>query len=191
MSKRRIIVGISGASGFQYGMKVLELLHEQDIEVHLVISKGAEATRALETTYERQEVVKLADEVHSVTNLGAAISSGSFTTLGMIIAPCSMNSLAAIAHGLAGNLLTRAADVILKERRRLVLMVRETPLHLTHLKNMQSVTEMGGIIFPPVPAFYQDPQSVDDIVRHSAARALDLFGLDVGNLKRWGESPRG
>ncbi|WP_410014723.1 UbiX family flavin prenyltransferase [Sodalis sp. C49] len=191
MSKRRIIVGISGASGFQYGMKVLELLHEQDIEVHLVISKGAEATRALETTYERQEVVKLADEVHSVTNLGAAIASGSFTTLGMIIAPCSMNSLAAIAHGLAGNLLTRAADVILKERRRLVLMVRETPLHLTHLKNMQSVTEMGGIIFPPVPAFYQAPQSVDDIVRHSAARALDLFGLDVGNLKRWGEIPRG
>ncbi|WP_413730308.1 UbiX family flavin prenyltransferase [Sodalis sp. RH22] len=190
MIKRRIIVGISGASGFQYGMKVLELLHEQDIEVHLVISKGAEATRALETTYERQEVVKLADEVHSVTNLGAAIASGSFTTLGMIIAPCSMNSLAAIAHGLAGNLLTRAADVILKERRRLVLMVRETPLHLTHLKNMQSVTEMGGIIFPPVPAFYQAPQSVDDIVRHSAARALDLFGLDVGNLKRWGEIPR-
>ncbi|NDL63323.1 UbiX family flavin prenyltransferase [Acerihabitans arboris] len=191
MNKRRIIVGISGASGFQYGMKVLALLHEQDIEVHLVISKGAEITRALETQYERQDVIELADEFHNVTHLGAAISSGSFKTLGMIVAPCSMNSLASIAHGLAGNLLTRAADVVLKERRRLVLMVRETPLNLTHLKNMQSVTEMGGIIFPPVPALYQKPQSVDEIVHHSVARALDLFDLDVGNLKRWGENKPG
>ncbi len=188
MTKRHIIVGISGASGFQYGMKTLQLLSDQDIEVHLVITKGAEITRTLETPYERKDVNALADRVHSINQLGASISSGSFKTLGMIIAPCSMNTLASIAQGLGGNLLTRAADVILKERRRLVLMVRETPLHLTHLRNMQSVTEMGGIIFPPVPAFYQRPQTVDDIVHHSVSRALDLFGLDVGGLKRWGEN---
>ncbi|MGL6019373.1 MAG: UbiX family flavin prenyltransferase [Gibbsiella quercinecans] len=187
MSRRRIIVGISGASGFQYGMKALELLRDQDIEVHLVVTKGAEVTRAMETQWQRQDITVLADEVHNVANLGASISSGSFKTLGMIIAPCSMNTLASIAHGLTSNLLTRAADVILKERRRLVLMVRETPLNLTHIKNMHLVTEMGGIIYPPVPAFYQQPQSVDDIVRHSVARALDLFELDVGGLNRWGE----
>ncbi|MFH8135744.1 UbiX family flavin prenyltransferase [Pantoea osteomyelitidis] len=187
MSRRRIIVGISGASGFQYGMKALQLLRDQDIEVHLVVSKGAEVTRAMETNWQRQDITELADEVHSISNLGASISSGSFKTLGMLVAPCSMNSLASIAQGLTSNLLTRAADVILKERRRLVLMVRETPLNMTHLRNMQYVTEMGGIIYPPVPAFYQQPQSVDDMVHHSVARALDLFDLDVGNLKRWGE----
>ncbi|MXP60124.1 UbiX family flavin prenyltransferase [Candidatus Pantoea communis] len=187
MSRRRIIVGISGASGFQYGMKALQLLRDQDVEVHLVVTKGAEVTRSMETQWQRQDVVDLADEVHSISNLGASISSGSFKTLGMLVAPCSMNSLASIAHGLTSNLLTRAADVILKERRRLVLMVRETPLNLAHIRNMQSVTEMGGIIYPPVPAFYQQPQSVDEMVHHSVARALDLFDLDVGNLKRWGE----
>ena len=187
MSRRRIIVGISGASGFQYGMKALQLLREEDIEVHLVVSKGAEVTRAMETKWQRHEAAALADEVHSINNLGASVASGSFQTLGMLIAPCSMNSLASIAQGLTGNLLTRAADVILKERRRLVLMVRETPLNMTHLRNMQYVTEMGGIIYPPVPAFYQQPQSVDEMVHHSVARALDLFGLDVGNLRRWGE----
>ncbi|PJZ03679.1 aromatic acid decarboxylase [Pantoea rodasii] len=187
MSRRRIIVGISGASGFQYGMKALQLLRDQDVEVHLVVTKGAEVTRSMETQWQRQEVVDLADEVHSISNLGASISSGSFKTLGMLVAPCSMNSLASIAHGLTSNLLTRAADVILKERRRLVLMVRETPLNLAHIRNMQSVTEMGGIIYPPVPAFYQQPQSVDEMVHHSVARALDLFDLDVANLKRWGE----
>ncbi|KGT92104.1 MULTISPECIES: UbiX family flavin prenyltransferase [Enterobacterales] len=188
MSRRRIIVGISGASGFQYGMKALQLLRDQDVEVHLVVTKGAEVTRSMETQWQRQDVVDLADEVHSISNLGASISSGSFKTLGMLVAPCSMNSLASIAHGLTSNLLTRAADVILKERRRLVLMVRETPLNLAHIRNMQSVTEMGGIIYPPVPAFYQQPQSVDEMVHHSVARALDLFDLDVGNLKRWGEN---
>ncbi|MGK3124558.1 UbiX family flavin prenyltransferase [Candidatus Pantoea formicae] len=187
MSRRRIIVGISGASGFQYGMKALQLLRDQDVEVHLVVTKGAEVTRSMETQWQRQEVADLADEVHSVSNLGASISSGSFKTLGMLVAPCSMNSLASIAHGLTSNLLTRAADVILKERRRLVLMVRETPLNLVHIRNMQAVTEMGGIIYPPVPAFYQQPQSVDEMVHHSVSRALDLFDLDVGNLKRWGE----
>ncbi|ERK05637.1 MAG: UbiX family flavin prenyltransferase [Pantoea sp.] len=187
MSRRRIIVGISGASGFQYGMKALQLLRDQDIEVHLVVTKGAEVTRSMETTWQRQEITDLADEVHSISNLGASISSGSFKTLGMLIAPCSMNSLASIAHGLTGNLLTRAADVILKERRRLVLMVRETPLNLVHIRNMAAVTEMGGIVYPPVPAFYQKPQSVDEMVHHSVSRALDLFDLDVGNLKRWGE----
>lgn len=187
MSRRRIIVGISGASGFQYGMKALQLLRDQDIEVHLVVTKGAEVTRSMETSWQRQEITDLADEVHSISNLGASISSGSFKTLGMLIAPCSMNSLASIAHGLTGNLLTRAADVILKERRRLVLMVRETPLNLVHIRNMAAVTEMGGIVYPPVPAFYQKPQSVDEMVHHSVSRALDLFDLDVGNLKRWGE----
>jgi flavin prenyltransferase len=187
VSRRRIIVGISGASGFQYGMKALQLLRDQDVEVHLVVTKGAEVTRSMETDWQRQEITDLADEVHSISNLGASISSGSFKTLGMLIAPCSMNSLASIAHGLTGNLLTRAADVILKERRRLVLMVRETPLNLVHIRNMAAVTEMGGIVYPPVPAFYQKPQSVDEMVHHSVARALDLFDLDVGNLKRWGE----
>lgn len=188
MSKRRIIIGISGASGFQYGMKALELLQSQDVETHLVVSKGAELTRSLETDISREEVFSLADVVHPIGDLGAAISSGSFTTLGMLIAPCSMRSLAAIAHNLSDNLLTRAADVTLKERRRLVLMVRETPLNLGHIRNMALVTEMGGIVFPPVPALYQRPATVDEIITHSMGRALDLFGIDVPRLPRWGES---
>lgn len=190
MNKRRIIVGISGASGFQYGMKALTLLHDQNIEVHLVVSQEAEITRVIETQWQQEQVINLADRVHNIAHLGASIASGSFKTMGMIIAPCSMNSLASIALGLTGNLLTRAADVILKERRRLVLMVRETPLNLVHIKNMQRVTEMGGIIYPPVPAFYQQPQSIDDIVHHSVARALDLFELEIGHLNRWGEKNR-
>lgn len=188
MSKRRIIIGISGASGFQYGMKALELLQSQDVETHLVVSKGAELTRSLETDISREEVFSLADVVHPIGDLGAAISSGSFTTLGMLIAPCSMRSLAAIAHNLSDNLLTRAADVTLKERRHLVLMVRETPLNLGHIRNMALVTEMGGVVFPPVPALYQRPTSVDEIITHSVGRALDLFGIDVPELPRWGES---
>lgn len=188
MSKRRIIIGISGASGFQYGMKALELLQSQDVETHLVVSKGAELTRSLETDISREEVFSLADVVHPIGDLGAAISSGSFTTLGMLIAPCSMRSLATIAHNLSDNLLTRAADVTLKERRRLVLMVRETPLNLGHIRNMAQVTEMGGIVFPPVPALYQRPATVDEIITHSVGRALDLFGIDVPRLPRWGKS---
>ncbi|WP_298625214.1 UbiX family flavin prenyltransferase [uncultured Zoogloea sp.] len=189
MSKPRIVVGISGASGFQYGMKALELLRPMDVEVHLVISKGAQLTRAMETDVPPGAAEALADVVHTPQNLGAAISSGSFQTLGMLVAPCSMSSLGAIAHGITENLLTRAADVVLKERRRLVLMVRETPLHLGHLRNMTAVTEMGGVIFPPVPALYHKPASVEALVTHSVARALDLFGLPVAGMLRWGETP--
>ncbi len=187
MTTRRIIVGISGASGFQYGVKALELLSELDLEVHLVISAGAEKTRELETDYRLADVVALADKVHAINNLGASIASGSFLTLGMLVAPCSMRTLAAVAHCLTDNLLTRAADVVLKERRRLVLMARETPLNLGHLRNMQQVTEMGGIIFPPVPALYHRPQTPDDIITHSVGRALDLLGVEVKNLPRWGD----
>ncbi|AUU92679.1 UbiX family flavin prenyltransferase [Phytobacter diazotrophicus] len=184
---RRIIVGISGASGFQYGVKALELLRGQDLEVHLVVTKGAEKTCELETDYQLDEVMALADVVHPIGNLGASISSGSFKTLGMIVAPCSMRSLGSIAHCLTDNLLTRAADVVLKERRRLVLLARETPLNLGHIRNMQVVTEMGGIIFPPLPALYQRPQTTDEIITHSVSRALDLFDIDVKNIPRWGE----
>lgn len=188
MATQRIIIGISGASGFQYGVKALELLKDrEDLEVHLVISKGAEKTCELETDYVLDEVMALADVVHPVTHLGAAISSGSFRTLGMLVAPCSMRSLASIAHCMTDNLLTRAADVVLKERRRLVLLARETPLNLGHLRNMQLVTEMGGIIFPPIPALYQRPHSVDEIISHSVARALDLFGIELNKIPRWGE----
>ena len=142
--------------------------------------------RALETPYTKEEVCKMADIVHPIGNLAASISSGSFKTVGMLVAPCSMRTLAAVAHGYSDNLLTRAADVVLKERRRLVLMVRETPLNLAHLDNMRRVTKMGGIIFPPVPALYLQPQSVDDILTHSVSRALELLGLDVPNLPHWG-----
>ncbi len=186
MAKRRIILGISGASGFQYGYKALQLLQAAaDVEVHLVVSKGAEMTRALETPYSREEVLALADVVHPIQDLSASISSGSFQTLGMLVAPCSMRTLAAVAHGLSDNLLTRAADVVLKDRRRLVLMARETPLNLAHIDNMRRVTEMGGIIFPPVPALYHRPQSVDDILTHSVGRALDFFDISVDCLPRW------
>lgn len=187
MTTQRIIIGISGASGFQYGVKALELLKPLDLEVHLVVSRGAERTCELETDYQLDKVMALADVVHPISNLGASISSGSFKTLGMLVAPCSMRTLGAVAHCLTDNLLTRAADVVLKERRRLVLLARETPLNLGHIRNMAAVTEMGGIIFPPVPALYQRPQSTDEIIHHSVSRALDLFGLDVKNLPRWGE----
>ena len=188
MTKRRIVLGISGASGFQYGYKALQLLQDiENVETHLVISKGAEITRALETPYTKEEVCKMADIVHPIGNLAASISSGSFKTVGMLVAPCSMRTLAAVAHGYSDNLLTRAADVVLKERRRLVLMVRETPLNLAHLDNMRRVTEMGGIIFPPVPALYLQPQSVDDILTHSVSRALDLLGVDIPHQPHWGD----
>jgi len=186
MTVRRMIVGISGASGFQYGVKALQLLQPLDVEVHLVVSKGAETTRHLETAFTREQVMELADVVHSPGNLGAAIASGSFKTMGMLVAPCSMRTLAGVAHCLSDNLLTRAADVVLKERRPLVLMARETPLNLGHLRNMQLVTEMGGVIFPPVPALYQRPHTVDEVITHSVARALDLFGFDLECLPRWG-----
>ena len=191
MSKRRVVVGISGATGFQYGVKALELLREQDVEVHLVVSRGAALTCSLETGLPMEEVTKLADVFHPINNLGASISSGSFETIGMLVAPCSMRSLSAIAHNFSDNLLTRAADVTLKERRRLVLMVRETPLNLGHIRNMAMVTEMGGIIFPPVPAMYQRPTSLDEVITHSVGRALDLLGLHVPKLPRWGDETNG
>lgn len=181
---RRIIIGISGASGFQYGYKALELLRDLDIETHLVMSKGAEMTRQYETQIRKQALLELADVVHPISNVAASIASGSFKTLGMLIAPCSMRTLASVAHGFSDNLLTRAADVVLKERRKLVLMVRETPLNLAHLDNMRKVTEMGGIIFPPVPALYHQPETVDEIITHSVSRALDLFDLDL-DIPRW------
>lgn len=187
MTKRRIVLGISGASGFQYGYKALQLLQDiENVETHLVVSKGAEMARALETPYTKEEVCKMADIVHPIGNLAASISSGSFKTVGMLVAPCSMRTLAAVAHGYSDNLLTRAADVVLKERRSLVLMVRETPLNLAHLDNMRRITEMGGIIFPPVPALYLQPQSVDDILTHSVSRALDLLGIDIPHQPHWG-----
>lgn len=183
--KKRIIIGISGASGFQYGYKALELLKPLDgIETHLVLSKGASLTREYETEHRKEALLALADVVHPNHNLAAAIASGSFQTLGMLIAPCSMRTLASVAHGLSDNLLTRAADVVLKERRRLVLMVRETPLNLAHIDNMRKVTEMGGVVFPPVPAFYTLPKSVDEIVTQSVARALNLFDLAI-EMPRW------
>ena len=183
---RRIIVAISGASGAVYGARLLQVLQGQSgIETHLVVSDAGWRNLQHELDMDRPAVEALAHRVHDVANVGAAIASGSFQCHAMVVAPCSMRTLAAIAHGLADNLLTRAADVILKERRRLVLLARETPLHLVHLRNMTTVTEMGGIICPPVPAFYQRPQTVEDIVQHSVARALDLLGLEHALAPRW------
>jgi 4-hydroxy-3-polyprenylbenzoate decarboxylase len=166
------------------------MLRELGIKTHLVVTKGAERTRHYEIDLSATELAGLATAHHVVSDLGSPIASGSFLTAGMIIAPCSMKTLAEIAHGLSSNLLTRTADVMLKERRRLVLLPRETPLHAVHLKNMLAVTEMGGIISPPVPAFYQRPQTIDDIVNHTLGRVLDLFGLEWRGLRRWGSEDR-
>lgn len=183
---RRIIVGISGASGAIYGVRLLQVLHEAPgIEVHLVVSNAGWRNVAEEHGLQRPAIEALAHQVHDVANVGAAIASGSFQCSGMVVAPCSMRSLAAIAHGLSDNLLTRAADVVLKERRRLVLMVRESPLHLGHLRNMTSVTEMGAIVCPPMPAFYLRPHTVDDIVDFSVARVLDLLEVPHTLAERW------
>ena len=189
MSTNRLVIGISGASGAVYGVRLLEMLRPLPVETHLVMSKSAEVTLAHETDLKIKDVQALADFWHPQADIGAAISSGSFRTLGMIVAPCSVKTLAEIASGVTSGLLTRAADVVLKERRRLVLMVRETPLTMVHLRNMLTVTEMGGIIAPPVPAFYARPDSIDAMVDHSLGRVLDLFGLDSGGVKRWGETP--
>lgn len=185
--RRRLIVGISGATGVVYGVRLLQILRELGIESHLVVSRAGELTRAYETTHTAAELRALADVSYRASDVGAAISSGSFRTMGMIVAPCSIRTLSEIATGATGTLLTRAADVCLKERRRLVLMVRETPLHAGHLKSMLAVTEAGGIIAPPVPAFYNRPQTLDDVVHHTVARVLDLFDLDAPATRRWGE----
>lgn len=186
---KRIIIGISGASGVIYGIRLLELLKNTDIETHLVISRSAQITIAQEDHRTISEVTALADMHHKAEDISASISSGSFQTIGMIVAPCSMRSLSEIAVGSTTSLLTRAADVTLKERRRLVMMVRETPLHLGHLKSMVAATEIGAIICPPVPAFYTRPSTIQDIVDHSVGRVLDLFGIDAGIVKRWKEMP--
>lgn len=186
MSSKRLIVAITGASGAIYGIRLLQVMRPlPDWETHLVMSASGVLTASQEVDFKRAEIEALADEVHSVKDIGAALSSGSFRTAGMVVAPCSMKTLAGIAHGLSDNLVTRAADVVLKERRRLVLLARETPLNLAHLRNMTAVTEMGAIVFPPVPAFYVRPASVDDVVNHTVGRVLDLFDIDTGKVKRW------
>jgi 4-hydroxy-3-polyprenylbenzoate decarboxylase len=187
MSVRRIVIGISGASGIVYGVRLLEALREAGLETHLVMTRSAQVTLAHELPLKVAEVQALASVSHRIEDIGASISSGSFRTLGMIVAPCSIRSLGEIATGVTSNLLTRAADVVLKERRRLVLMVRETPLHLGHLRAMMQVTEMGAIVMPPVPAFYARPRSIDDVVNQTVGRALDLFGIDSGLVRRWQE----
>ena len=184
-SSRRLIIGISGASGVIYGVRLLEALKPLPVETHLVMSRTAEVTLAYETKLKVAAVRELADVAHDVDDLAASISSGSFRTMGMIVAPCSMRSLGEIAHGISSNLLTRAADVVLKERRKLVLLVRETPLHAIHLRNMATLAEMGAIIAPPVPAFYNRPETLDDVIDHTVGRSLDLFDLDSGKVKRW------
>ena len=185
-SPRRLIVGITGASGAIYGVRLLRLLHQTDIETHLVISRSARIALTQELDINIADVAALADVVHQIDNIGASISSGSFRTLGMVIAPCSMRSLSEIATGVTSSLLTRAADVVLKERRRLVLMVRETPLHLGHLRSMTAATEMGAIVYPPVPAFYARPESLEQMVDHTLGRVLDLFDIETTAVSRWG-----
>jgi 4-hydroxy-3-polyprenylbenzoate decarboxylase len=182
---RRLIVGISGASGVIYGIRLLQLLQSARVETHLVISRSAEITIAHETSWKLAAVRALADNSHKPEDVGAAISSGSFRTMGMIVAPCSMRSLSSIVTGVTSTLLSRAADVVLKERRRLVLMVRESPLHLGHLRSMATAAEMGAVICPPVPAFYARPETIDQMIDHTLGRVLDQFDIDLGTVKRW------
>ncbi len=184
----RLIIGISGASGVVYGVRLLEVLRPLPVETHLVMTKAAEMTLAFETDWKAADVRALADANYAIGDLGAAVSSGSFRTLGMVIAPCTIRSMSEIATGVTSNLLTRAADVVLKERRRLVLMVRESPLHAGHLRNMAALAEMGAIVAPPVPAFYPRPTSVAALVDHGVGRVLDLFELESDLVKRWGEA---
>lgn len=184
--KQRIIIGISGATGIDYGMKAIQLLKHTALETHLIVSKGASLVRSLETDYTYQDLTALADVTYAPADMGAAVSSGSFKTVGMLIAPCSVKTMSEIATGVTSSLLSRAADVVLKERRKLVLMFRETPLHAGHIQTMATVTSMGGVIMPPVPAFYMKPSSIDEMVAHSVSRALDLFGLDL-EIPRWKE----
>ncbi|MBT5483530.1 MAG: UbiX family flavin prenyltransferase [Gammaproteobacteria bacterium] len=190
-SKPRIIVGISGASGVIYGIQALKTLRELEFETHLVVSKSALVTLSQESPLKAAELFELADVHYANSDIGACIASGSFQTIGMLIAPCSIKTLSEVATGVTSSLLSRAADVVLKERRKLVLMVRETPLHAGHLESMLRVTNMGAIVTPPVPAFYTQPETIDDIVCQSIGRALDLFNVESGLVKRWtGNQPR-
>ena len=185
-TSRRLIVGMTGATGSIYGLRILERLRAMGgWETHLVVSDAGMLNAWQEYKLARKDITKLADVVHNVRDVGASISSGSFITAGMVIAPCSMKTLAAVANGFSDNLISRAADVILKERRRLVLITREAPLNLAHIRNMAAVTEMGGVIFPPVPAFYSQAKTIDDLVNHTVGRVLDLFGVQHEGIKRW------
>ena len=185
--KRRIIIGITGASGVIYGIRLLESFRESGVETHLVISKAGAITIIEETDYKVSDIQKLAGYHYKLDDVAASISSGSFKTDGMVVAPCSMKSLAEIASGMSTTLLTRAADVTLKERRKMVLMVRESPYHAIHLRNMTTLTNMGAIIAPPMPAFYTKPETIDDIIDHSLGRVLDIFEVENKLVKRWGE----
>ncbi len=183
---QRLIVAITGASGAVYGLRLLEQLRALgSVETHLMISDAAALNLHHELDKKRVDIEALASHVHSVRDIGACVASGSFRSDGMVIAPCSMKTLAAVAHGMCDNLITRAADVMLKERRKVVLMVRETPFNLAHLRNMTAVTEMGGIIFPPLPAFYQQPQSIEEMVDHTVGRVLDQFGIEQSLAPQW------
>jgi 4-hydroxy-3-polyprenylbenzoate decarboxylase len=188
---QRLVIGISGASGVVYGVRLLEVLQGTAFESHLVMSKAAELTLAYETSHKVAEVKALADVVYANQDVGAAIASGSFKTAGMIVAPCSIRSLSEIAHGITSSLLTRAADVALKERRRLALLVRESPLHTGHLRTMTAASELGAVIVPPVPAFYANPRTLEDIIDHTIGRVLDLFDIEAGLVRRWGEPGSG
>jgi 4-hydroxy-3-polyprenylbenzoate decarboxylase len=183
---KRLIVAITGASGARYGVRLLELLRATEgIETHLMISDAAALNLHHELDVKRKDIEVLAHHVHSVRDIGACVASGSFRADGMVIAPCSMKTLAAVAHGMCDNLITRAADVTLKERRRLVLLVRETPFNLAHLRNMTAVTEMGGVIFPPLPALYQRPQSIDEMIDHTVGRVMDMLGIEQSLAPEW------
>ncbi|MHB0852575.1 UbiX family flavin prenyltransferase [Stutzerimonas nitrititolerans] len=186
---QRLVIGISGASGAIYGVRLLELLRDTPIETHLVVSKSALITLSHETGLTWSQLKPMATVCYSNQDIGAAIASGSFKTMGMIVAPCSVRSMSEIASGVTSTLLTRAADVVLKERRRLVLMVRETPLHRNHLRTMTELAELGAIIAPPVPAFYAKPASLAEMVDHTLGRVLDLFDIELGVVKRWRETP--
>ena len=188
---RRLVIGISGASGVIYGVRLLELLAESAVETHLVMTPSAEVTLAHETDRKAADVKALADRVYNPRDIAAAIASGSFRASGMVVAPCSVRSLAEIAWGATTGLLTRAADVTLKERRPLVLLVRETPLHAGHLRAMAAASENGAIIMPPVPAFYARPRSLDEMIDHTLGRTLDQFDIDIGTVRRWGEAEEG
>ena len=184
---RRLVIGVTGASGAVYARRALEALRETDVETHLILSKASEMTIRYELDQSAADFAGLADCRYAIGDIGAPVSSGSFKTLGMLIAPCSIKTMSEIATGVTGTLLSRAADVVLKEQRKLVLMVRETPFHLGHLRTMTQLAEMGAVIAPPLPAFYAEPQSVDDLVDQSVGRALDLFGIETSLVKRWGE----
>jgi 4-hydroxy-3-polyprenylbenzoate decarboxylase len=186
-NKKRLIVGISGASGIIFGIRMLEILKKLDIETHLIVSKAAEMTLAYETDMKLKDLRDMAHEFHPMADIGANISSGSYKTLGMVIVPCSIRTMSEISCGVTGSLMSRAADVVLKDRRRLVLAIRETPLHTGHLRTMTQLSEMGAIIAPIMPAFYNRPKTLDDIIDHTVGRLLDLFDIDAHLVKRWKE----